>query len=377
MTAVEAWTPTDRTERRLSRSRLAAFVRRTSSRAGAAECMVTPTQGTVKVNVSGTTGRAHVSGVKRCASPWACPTCAPTIRQRRANELTALVERAQAEGHTAVLVTFTLPHKEGEPLAEVLGDLAGAWRRMWSGAWGQGFRERWGIIGSVRAVEVTWSPANGWHPHLHSVMFMDARREQVDAELVPLWLDLHRRWQTSAEAACGRRPNARGVDVELVHDAQAVGEYVADSGGWSIGAEVACQPVKIGRSAGAVTPFGLLGAAAMWGDAHAARLWWEYEQSTKGRHAIQASPGLYARYEVDQADEHDAAAPEAEQVVATVEVDPMDWVLLVEYHLTDAYLMAVEEWAAEGSGGQPPTARGVFRSAMGSRGHVGSERVAC
>ena len=367
MGVIEAWSPADATDRRLSRSRLAAFVRRTSSRAGAAECMIAPTQGVVRVNVSGTTGRAHVQGVKRCASPWACPRCAPTIRQRRAHELTALVERAQAEGHTCLLVTFTLPHRADEALTTVLGDLAGTWRRMWSGAWSQGFREAWSLLGQVRSVEVTYGD-NGWHPHVHTVFFLDTPKAEVDAELIGLWLAVFQRWADSAEKVCGRRPSARnGIDVELVHDAQAVGEYVSDSGGWSIGAEVACQPAKIGKSGGAVTPFGLLGAAAMWGDAGARDRWLEYEDATKGRHAIQASRGLYERYEVTRTDDEDAAAPEAVEVVATVEVDVVVWVALVELHADDRYLLAVEEWAALGLGGAPPSARDVVLEVLDER----------
>ncbi len=79
------------------------------------------------------------------------------------------------------------------------------------------------------------------------------------------------------------------------------------------------------------------------------------------------SPGLHARYEVHPADEDTAAAPEAEDVTVSVEIDVGDWVLLVEYHLADAYLMAVEQWAADGAGGDPPQARAVVARSLGLR----------
>lgn len=365
MTIVEGWRPSDATERRVTRSRLHSFVRATSHRYGASECMVTPVAGSVRIQVDGRTGRGHVSGVKRCRSPWACPVCAPTIRQRRAHELTELVERAQGVGHTCVLVTFTMPHKAGEALADTLGLIGDAWRRMWSGRWAQHFKADNQVVGSVRSLEVTWSEANGWHPHWHAVLFLEADERSVDECLVELWIALHRRWCDSVEAVGARRPSAKnGTDVELVRDAEQVGDYVADAGGWSIGAELACQPVKMGRG-DSLTPFALLGAAAVWGDADARDLWLEYERATAGRHAIQCSPGLMAFYGVTEVTDEDAAAPEAEHVVASVEVDVMDWVALVELHAADRYVMAVEQAVADGY--PPPEARAVVLEVLAER----------
>ena len=365
MTVIEGWRPTDATERRVTRSRLHAFVRATSHRAGASECMLTPVADRVRIQIDGRTGRGHVSGVKRCRSPWACPVCAPTIRQRRARELTELVERAQAMGHACVLVTFTMPHQAGEALSDVLGHLSGAWRRMWSGRWAQLFKDDNQVIGSVRALEVTYGD-NGWHPHFHAVLFMDADQANVDERLVELWIALHRRWCDSVEAVAGRRPSARnGVDVALVHDPEHVGDYVTDAGGWSIGAELTSGPVKITKSTTSVTPFALLGAAAVWGEVDARDLWLEYEAATAGRHAVQASPGLYGYYEITEATDQDAAAPEAEHVVASVEVEMMEWVALVELHAVDRYVMAVERAVADGY--PPPEARAVLLEVLGER----------
>ncbi len=134
-------------------------------------------------------------------------------------------------------------------------------------------------------------------------------------------------------------------------------DYVTDTNGWSIGAEIALHPVKLACGGTSVTPFGLLGAAAMWGDAEAAARWWEYERVMTGKLPIQASPELAERYGVEQVDDDEAAAPEAVEVVAEVEVDPCDWLLLSEYHATDRFVMAVEEWAATGAVGRPPDAR--------------------
>lgn len=254
-----------------------------------------------------------------------------------------------------VLVSYTLPHKAGDQLKDVYDGLHRAWKTMWSGRWADGFRTDCGMVGAVRAYETTYGDA-GWHPHVHQVMFFEGLEGDMLGHQVDLWLRLHRRWADCVEKAIGRRPSAKhGVDVALVVDPQAVGEYVTDGGGWSIGAELTSGPVKITKSRTSLTPFELLGAAAVWGDADAAKLWWEYENATIGRHAIQASSGLYERYQVEHMADEEAVAPEAENVTAEVLIDPMDWVVMVDLHITDRFVMAVERWAVDG--GSPPDPR--------------------
>jgi hypothetical protein len=41
--------------------------------------------------------------------------------------------------------------------------------------------DRWGRLGSTRALEVTRSAGNGWHPHLHVLLYFG---EQLPAEQV-------------------------------------------------------------------------------------------------------------------------------------------------------------------------------------------------
>jgi len=90
------------------------YLRTFSSRAAAKGCMVDPIAGTVKIRVDATTKKAHVSGVKRCASPWACPVCSFKVRRPRADEFTALVEQAQASRGSALLMTVTVPTARGK-----------------------------------------------------------------------------------------------------------------------------------------------------------------------------------------------------------------------------------------------------------------------
>ena len=352
---IEGFTPSDLAERNRIKDRSMRYLRSFSPRAAAKGCMVDPIAATVKIRVDADTGRAHVSGVKRCASPWACPVCSFKVRHTRADELTRLVERVQLTGGTALLITATVPHTSSEALSAVLGDVQGSWRAMWSGSWATSFKRRWGIVGSVRAVELTWGASSGWHPHIHSVMILD--RPNLDGtEMVEFWGALMYRWAEVVAGTTGRVVNiGRALDVRPVDDPRNVSEYVTDVAAWSIGAEVTSGPVKLGRSSGRWAPFSLLAAAACWGDADAGRLWSEYEQATAGKRAIVASRGLMARYGITSTtDEEAAEGPEVDQLLVEVELDPMWWAALAALDRQRQYVAAVEHWAAEGAKGEPP-----------------------
>ena len=227
-------------------------------------------------------------------------------------------------------------------------------------------RERWGVVGQVRAVEVT-AGGGGWHPHLHAIVVLE--RQVSDVELVELWAPLIGRWQHAVEAAGGRRPDSLvALDVRRVDDARQVSDYVTDAGSWSVGAEMTAGPIKLGRCGGRWSMFSLLGAAAVWGDAEAAGLWAEYEQATKGRRAIVRSRGLYERYGIGETDDEDAAeGDEADDVIAEVEVPIVEWVLLAEFDATDTYVEQVEAWAVAGAHGPPPEARQLVLDVLAER----------
>ena len=209
------------------------------------------------------------------------------------------------------------------------------------------------MVGQVRAVEITWGAKHGWNPHVHALLVFE-RPPLDNDEYVQVWGDLYLRWQTAVVAAGGRQPNAYGVNLAAINDPRDIAAYVTDSGGWTVGAEVAQGPVKLGRSSGRWAPFALLAAAAMWGDADAGDLWMEYELATAGKRAIVASRGLYEAYAVGEVDDDEAAAEDVTEALAVVEVDPMMWLCLAAVDQCRAYVAAVEEWAAAGCRGRPP-----------------------
>lgn len=248
-----------------------------------------------EVGVHGGDGAtAHFSGTERCASIWACPTCAAVVRSERAREIDAAVQAWQERGGHLAFVTLTLRHKREDPLAESLDAVLKGWQRMLMGASWERFLVRHGVHGYVRSVEVTLG-ANGWHPHVHALLFLEGEVSEAVTAAMQAWL--YDRWARIVTRLGARLPSKdRGVDVKAA-DAQGrvVARYLAkvqDEGARAkIGMKVARFDLKRSRSAGGMMPFELLDAD----DGAARRLWIEYVHATKGRRAITWSKGLRAK----------------------------------------------------------------------------------
>ena len=103
----------------------------------------------------------HTSGQVHCGS-FLCPVCGPVIRAYRAHEIAQVCKSFPV----VQLWTFTLSHARGDALADLICHLDAAYRGFW---------KDWGIrpAGMIRSFECTFSPLNGWHPHLHCLVFWD------------------------------------------------------------------------------------------------------------------------------------------------------------------------------------------------------------
>lgn len=263
--------------------------------------------GEVGVHAEG--GSAHFSGTERCGSIWACPVCASVIRPERAQEVQHAVTQHTEQGGALLFVTLTLRHHKGQALADTLDAVLTCWQKMLRGkAWGT-TKDRYGIEGYIRSIEVTVGE-NGWHPHAHVIFFLRDAISEGTAQA--LGDELHGRWARYVTAATGKTPTRRsGVDVQRVTgDGKVVAQYLAKMqedhvpGGpeWDVGAEMARSDVKRGRGRSSLVPFELLDLSPdrdLGDDDSRRRLWVEYVEATKGRRAITWSRGLKARYAVE------------------------------------------------------------------------------
>lgn len=302
-------------ERRMGRYRLQNAAVKLLPGARVAGCMrsLLPGRASVAVMHSAAVGRAHFKGLMTCGSAWVCPVCASKISERRRVELSDALDRNSEL--TPVLVTFTLAHDRGDRLAELVDFLNDGLRRARSGApWGR-LRRRFGLVGSVSALEVTWGQAAGWHPHRHLLMFSTLRADGIDAE------DLRARLTDRFGRMVARRGRyvsaIYGVDVRLGDGA--VGNYLAKER-WGLGAEVTKAGVKKARSG--YSPWELLECYSK-GAAWAGRLFVEYAAAMRGRSQLRWSAGLRDRLGVGvEVSDQELAEEEREPAI---EVARLTW----------------------------------------------------
>jgi hypothetical protein len=270
-----------------------------------------------RVTIRDNAGVAHYAGLATCGSIWACPVCSAKIRNVRALEISTGAAHWDMAGNAVYMLTLTMPHDYGLPLAKLIPAIADGFRSIIAGrAWVR-LRKDVGIVGTIRSMEVTHG-ANGWHPHLHVLVFFDGR---PDAEgLAAFALHVRRQWGRHITKAGFRAPNNHGVNIQLCESAAEAGQYIAKTqDGRSAGNEIARGDMKQGRS-GSRTPFEILDDFRWTGDAGDRQLWHEYERATRGRQAITWSKGLRAflEVEVEESDEELAAAEVGGDEIATI-----------------------------------------------------------
>lgn len=128
-------------------------------------------------NVAGLSGLAH------CGSVWACPVCAAKIATRRAEELADVMRVALERGCAASMVTLTMRHHQGQSLADCWAALSKGWRAVTTGKQWTTDADAAGLVGWVRAVEVTQG-SNGWHVHVHALLIWEQAIDQERADVV-------------------------------------------------------------------------------------------------------------------------------------------------------------------------------------------------
>lgn len=246
---------------------------------------------------AGPDGTSHTSGTESCGSIWACPVCAAKIRNTRADEISTGLSGHITAGGGALLVTLTLPHQAGDRLAKTVELVSAGFRSINSGRSYRDDHDAFGILGHIRAFEVTHGD-NGWHPHLHVILATAGPTSRdAAAALEARWQARWDKWLTSH----GWPASLVGIGVRVDRvrrDAEAAGAYLAklqegEKIDRSVGNEVARADLKGGRRSSRV-PFEILADFGSDGRADDLDLWQEFQLATKGRSAIRWSKGLRA-----------------------------------------------------------------------------------
>ncbi|MYS37219.1 hypothetical protein, partial [Streptomyces sp. SID4920] len=197
--------------------------------------------------------------------------------------------------------------------------------------WQEGFRDRWGIVGTTRTIEITWG-ANGWHSHAHVLLWTedpatDAHAEHIEEELFARWAKRCKAvgLPTPARGEIRKKDGKRigkGVDVTAAtrEQAGALGRYVVKlQEGGSLAMEMTRTDLKVTRGQKGKTALELAAYAAA-GNEQAVDLWHEFEFATRGVQCLTWSQGLRERLaDLIELDEREDDEIPEEEVAATPE----------------------------------------------------------
>ena len=157
-------------------------------------------------------GKAIYGNLMTCGDVWVCPLCSAVIQNGRIAELEKLMSWVYSsklprvtplliENDTtwkdlnkywklselcsvplqALMVTYTIPHYSDQSCQYVLESFVEAVKRCKSyRAYKDGFKAKFGYVGSVKALEVRWGYKNGWHVHCHELVIVRAWEKSKD-----------------------------------------------------------------------------------------------------------------------------------------------------------------------------------------------------
>lgn len=246
---------------------------------------------------------ASYQGLMTCGSVWSCPRCSAVIAHTRAAEIGAAVRECHRQGGKVYLLTLTMRHSSKDRLGQLWDGLSAGWRsafgtRKWTGQRARtverggrttlvrahvGDAELFDVAGMTRVVEATYGAptrgGNGWHLHIHALVFTASGMESALRPELPLWFSgidrewfarnafasrIHERWSTGLKKAGFRSPGSVAVDVRDVSTdgADYVGRYLSKAtydAATKMGLEIAGgQMEKSARTERNRTPFEIL-----------------------------------------------------------------------------------------------------------------------
>lgn len=282
----------------------------------------------VSLRVAADGSGAGYAGLATCGSVWADPVCAAKVALRRGLEVAAVVDWWMGQGGRVIFPTATVRHHAGMALGDLLPGVMFGWRHVQQGKTWRTDKERLGLVGYSRALEVLHNVQSGWHPHIHALLFVSGStsKDQVDdfaGRFYARWLAGLERHGFDALPA-----GQRVVLIDQESKAEDLGTYLTKAGvktSDSLGYEMTSTHSKSGRSIGRTQ--WELAAAAAGGGARDRMLWTNFEQATHGRRQMGWSRGIrdLARLGTEQSDEEIAAEEVGTDADTLVNITPDGW----------------------------------------------------
>jgi hypothetical protein len=307
---------------------------------------VIPVEKTVGVRYVPKVGSSHYQNLLTCASVWVCPVCSSRIAEKRRDELARLIKKHIKAGGSCYMVTYTISHCRYDDLRELLRLFLAARSDMKGSRLGRKLKATFVLVGSVSVLEVTWSYENGWHPHVHEIIFCENASMDVEA------YDQMARaaWEAGATLH-GLKMNKHGFKIDRTYGA--VQDYITKFGcdpatekPWGVESEMVRGHLKQGRTSEHYTPFALL-AAIYDNDRNDLKpIFREYALCFKGRKQLNYSPGLKDRYKEVEKDDDELLAECENEALTLVDLDREQWKAVVGNDIRGELLEAARTGSA-------------------------------
>lgn len=304
---------------------------------------------------------AQYGNLARCGAQWTCAVCAAKISEHRKNDLKQGMDYHKAKGGALLLLTLTNSHDCHDKLESLLTGQKKALASLWGDRRTKAIFASIGRVGQINAKEVLHGN-NGWHPHNHILLFIDAALSPD--ELAETREKLAVAWINCCKKAGLPLPNMEnGVDLQDGSRAEAYITKYGREPRWDMQHEMVKGHIKKGR-AGGRTPFDLLRSAAE-GDKQAGFLFQEFAREFKGVPQLTWSRGLRRMLKVaNEKTEAEIVAETDKDAEMMLELDVELWRAVVKDGQRANLLAAVE---------QDPTlhkATELIRQALQRQGHV-------
>lgn len=264
-----------------------------------------------------TSRKAFYGKLAVCASVWNCPVCAAKISERRRQELKAIYDKHLATGGKVALLTVTFSHKRNDRLVDLIEKMTKATKQFFSGKKYDKIAKKMGILGTVKAFEITYSEVNGFHPHAHYIIFYTSA-----VSIKNMQSEMRDRWQNVTSKA--GLEILRNIGLQL-QDGEKAEEYMTKHGNWGIDRELTKTHMKKGKNHASLTPFDFLRMYLDDQDEKYLFLFREYANAVKGKRQLYYSKGLKQMYEVDDKTDEQLATEKIEKAELKAIIDYFDW----------------------------------------------------
>jgi ferredoxin len=250
---------------------------------------------------------AFVAGIAQCGRIWDCAVCSARISAGRRDELGALVKAHVAAEGRVYMAAMTIPHGKFDDLKVLRRAVSRIWTKVQTGRAWMDAKQRCGLIGMVRAMEVTHGK-NGWHPHLHILFFFGKNAPTELIELFGKWL--FERWAARVYEAGHGECNINVFQFEQARSTEQAAGYAVK---WGSEHEMLGAQGKAGKN-GNKTPWQLLIESAA-GNKRSGELFVAYSKGMKGARQLTYTKGLRKFYALpdEKTDEELAAEPTKEE----------------------------------------------------------------